>query len=149
MGFIRGLIAGVAVSAAAAAWYLSRSGQQARDQLQLERKLGEIGDEFDRRARDMQAQVSAQIADIQKRNGNGVAMPKTRSTPRPPPPPRPRRRSRPMPRTSSTTSSPRSPTPPDPRTRAQDGPVFGAGPSALRPTLPLATMWHGSLGSTG
>jgi gas vesicle protein len=73
MGFIRGLIAGVAVSAAAAAWYLSRSGQQARDQLQLERKLGEIGDEFDRRARDMQSQVSAQIADIQKRNGNGVA----------------------------------------------------------------------------
>ena len=72
MGFIRGLFAGVAVSAAAAAWYLSRSGQQARDQLQLERRLGEIGDEFDRRARDMQQQVTAQISEIQKKNGNGT-----------------------------------------------------------------------------
>ena len=81
MGFIRGLFAGVAVSAAAAAWYLSRSGQQARDQLQLERRLGEIGDEFDRRARDMQA--AGDRADRRDPEGTATAPATwtTRSTP--------------------------------------------------------------------
>jgi hypothetical protein len=71
MGFISGVITGLAVAAAGAAWYMSRSGAQARDQLQLERRLGEVGDELERRARDIQQQVNTQVAEIQRKNDNG------------------------------------------------------------------------------
>lgn len=71
MGFLAGVITGVTAAAAAAAWYMSRSGQDVRDQLQLERKLGELGDEVDRRSRDIQAQVNAQIAEMRSKDQNG------------------------------------------------------------------------------
>ena len=71
MGFLAGVVTGVLAAAAAAAWYMSRSGQDVRDQLQLERKLGELGDEVDRRSRDIQAQVNAQIAEIRAKDQNG------------------------------------------------------------------------------
>ncbi len=71
MGFLRGIIVGIAASAAAAAWYLSRSGSEARDQLQLERRLGDIGDQFERRARELQQQVNVQIAEMQGKAEQG------------------------------------------------------------------------------
>ena len=71
MGFISGVITGLAVAAAGAAWYMSRSGAQARDQLQLERRLGEVGDELERRAREIQQQVNTQVAEIQRKSENG------------------------------------------------------------------------------
>ena len=65
MGFFSGVVTGVALAAGAAAWYMSRSGQAARDQFQVERKLGDIGDELERRTRDIQASVNSQIAQMQ------------------------------------------------------------------------------------
>jgi gas vesicle protein len=74
MGYLAGVVTGVLAAAAAAAWYMSRSGQDVRDQLQLEKKLGELGDEVDRRSRDIQAQVNAQIAEMRKdQNGHDAA----------------------------------------------------------------------------
>jgi DNA anti-recombination protein RmuC len=72
MGFISGVVTGIAVAAAGAAWYMSRSGAQARDQLQLERRLGEVGDQLERRAREIQQQVNTQVAEIQRKNGEGA-----------------------------------------------------------------------------
>jgi hypothetical protein len=72
MGFISGVITGIAAAAAGAAWYMSRSGAQARDQLQLERRLGEVGDQLERRAREIQQQVNAQVAEMQRKNGEGA-----------------------------------------------------------------------------
>jgi hypothetical protein len=72
MGFLSGVITGVAVAAGAAAWYMSRSGSKVREQYQLEKRLGEIGDQMEARTRDIQAQVNAQLADIRtKADGNG------------------------------------------------------------------------------
>ena len=72
MGFLSGVITGVAVAAGAAAWYMSRSGSKVREQYQLEKRLGEIGDQMEARSRDIQAQVNAQIAEMRnKGTGNG------------------------------------------------------------------------------
>lgn len=64
MGFVSGVITGVAVSAAAAAWYMSRSGERYRDQYRVERRLGDIGDQLEARTRDIQASVNAQLSEM-------------------------------------------------------------------------------------
>jgi len=64
MGFVSGVITGVAVSAAAAAWYMSRSGQRYRDQYRVERRLGDIGDQLEARTRDIQTSVNAQLSEM-------------------------------------------------------------------------------------
>lgn len=63
MGFLRGVITGVAIAGAAAAWYMSRSGQQIREQYKIEHKLGELGDQIEARTREIQNQVNAQLAE--------------------------------------------------------------------------------------
>ena len=73
MGFITGVITGLAVAAGAAAWYMSRSGQSVRDQYQIEHRLGEIGDELERRSREVQSTVNAQIAAMQAKADEGTA----------------------------------------------------------------------------
>ena len=45
MGFIRGVIVGIAAAAGAAAWYMSRAGSRFRDRYRVDRRLGEFGDE--------------------------------------------------------------------------------------------------------
>ena len=64
MGFISGVITGIAVSAGAAAWYMSRSGQQFRDQYRVEARLGEMGDLLERRTREIQSTVNTQFAEM-------------------------------------------------------------------------------------
>lgn len=71
MGFVRGVITGVAVSAAAAAWYMSRSGERYRDQYRVERRLGDIGNELEARTRDIQASLNAQLSEM-RANGDSV-----------------------------------------------------------------------------
>lgn len=66
MGFFSGVLTGVAVSAAAAAWYMSRSGQRFRDQYGVEHRLGEIGDQLEARTREIQGQVNAQLAEMRR-----------------------------------------------------------------------------------
>ena len=68
MGFVRGVITGVAVAAGAAAWYLSRSGERFRDQYRLERRLGEVGDQLETRTREIQSSVNAQMAEMRSRS---------------------------------------------------------------------------------
>jgi hypothetical protein len=86
MGFIRGVITGIGIAAAAAAWYMSRAGQEFRDRYRVDRKLGDFGDEIEVRTRDVRAKVGpmvadvrsqaeAQIADIRSTGGNGSAAP--------------------------------------------------------------------------
>ena len=64
MGFIRGVITGVAVAAGAAAWYMSRAGSRFRDRYRVDRKLGPLGDEIEERTRDVRSKVTAQVADV-------------------------------------------------------------------------------------
>lgn len=64
MGFMSGVITGVAVAAGAAAWYMSRSGERFRDQYRVDRKLGEFGDQLEARTRDIRASATTQIADL-------------------------------------------------------------------------------------
>jgi hypothetical protein len=64
MGFIRGVITGVAVAAGAAAWYMSRAGSRFRDRYRVDRKLGQLGDEIEERTRDVRSKVTAQVADV-------------------------------------------------------------------------------------
>ena len=64
MGFMSGVITGVAVAAGAAAWYMSRSGERFRDQYRVDRKLGELGDQIEARTREIQSTVNAQIAEM-------------------------------------------------------------------------------------
>lgn len=67
MGFLGGVITGIAIAAAAAAWYMSRAGAEVREQYQFEQRLGEIGDQVDARAREIQGSVNAQIADVRSK----------------------------------------------------------------------------------
>jgi hypothetical protein len=69
MGFMSGVITGVALAAGAAAWYMSRSGERFRDQYRVDRKLGEIGDQLEARTREIQASVNAQIAEARANHG--------------------------------------------------------------------------------
>ena len=64
MGFFRGVIAGVAMAAGAAAWYMSRAGQEFRERYRVDRKLGEFGDEIEVRTRDVRAKVAPVVADV-------------------------------------------------------------------------------------
>ena len=64
MGFLRGVITGVAVAAGVAAWYMSRSGQQVREQYKFEQRLGELGDQLQARTADIQTTVNAQLAEM-------------------------------------------------------------------------------------
>jgi hypothetical protein len=67
MGFLSGVITGVAVAAGAAAWYMSRSGAKVREQYQFEQRLGEIGDQFEARTKDIQGTVNAQLAEMRSK----------------------------------------------------------------------------------
>jgi gas vesicle protein len=81
MGFLSGVITGVAVAAGAAAWYMSRSGERVREQYRVEQRLGEIGDQLESRTRDIQGTVNAQLAEMRSKgqdaatstNGHGAA----------------------------------------------------------------------------
>ncbi|MEX2183591.1 MAG: hypothetical protein WEC14_04045 [Chloroflexota bacterium] len=64
MGFVSGVITGVALAAGAAAWYMSRSGERFRDQYRVERRLGEVGDQLEARTREIQGSMNAQLAEI-------------------------------------------------------------------------------------
>jgi gas vesicle protein len=64
MGFFRGVIAGVAMAAGAAAWYMSRAGREFRERYRVDRKLGEFGDEIEVRTRDVRAKVGPVVADV-------------------------------------------------------------------------------------
>lgn len=68
MGFMSGVITGVALAAGAAAWYMSRSGERFRDQYRVDRKLGELGDQLEARTREIQGSVNAQIAEMRAKN---------------------------------------------------------------------------------
>lgn len=72
MGFVSGVITGVAVSAAAAAWYMSRSGERYRDQYRVERRLGDIGDQLEARTRDIQASVNAQLSEMRAKGDDSM-----------------------------------------------------------------------------
>jgi hypothetical protein len=69
MGFITGVITGMAIAAAGAAWYMSRSGQSFRDQYRLEDKLGQIGDRVGQSSKDLQQTVNAQISEMRSNGG--------------------------------------------------------------------------------
>ncbi|HYH93164.1 MAG TPA: hypothetical protein VD763_08400 [Candidatus Saccharimonadales bacterium] len=73
MGFFSGVLTGVAVAAGAAAWYMSRSGKNLRDQYHFEDRLGELGDQLERRSREIQSTVNAQIAAMQAKADEGTA----------------------------------------------------------------------------
>lgn len=64
MGFITGVITGVAAAAIAAAWYLSRSGERIRTQYRIEDRLAQLGDELETRTRDLQAVLNAQLGEL-------------------------------------------------------------------------------------
>ena len=64
MGFMSGVVTGVALAAGAAAWYMSRSGERFRDQYRVDRKLGELGDQIEARTREIQSSVNAQVAEM-------------------------------------------------------------------------------------
>ncbi len=87
MGFIRGVITGIGIAAAAAAWYMSRAGQDFRDRYRVDRKLGDFGDEIEVRTRDVRSKVAPMVADVRSQaeaqiaemrsgtGGNGSAAP--------------------------------------------------------------------------
>jgi hypothetical protein len=72
MGFIRGVITGVAVAAGAAAWYMSRAGSRFRDRYRVDRKLGQLGDEIEERTRDVRYKVTAQVNEARSQ-GTGAS----------------------------------------------------------------------------
>ena len=73
MGFLSGVVTGLALAAGAAVWYMSRSGERFRDQYQVDRKLGELGDELEVRTREIQSTVNAQIAEMRAKASDGAA----------------------------------------------------------------------------
>ena len=72
MGFMTGVITGIAVAAGAAAWYMSRSGSRFREQYHVEDRLAEFGDEMERRTRDLQSTVETQVAEIRNKQAGGL-----------------------------------------------------------------------------
>ena len=64
MGFISGVITGLGIAAAAAAWYMSRAGSEFREKYRVDRRLGEFGDEMELRTRDVRANVGAQVEQV-------------------------------------------------------------------------------------
>src|SRR5687767_3919458 len=73
MGFMSGVVTGVALAAGAAAWYMSRSGERFRDQYRVDRKLGEIGDQLELRTREIQSTVNAQLAEMRAKGSDAAA----------------------------------------------------------------------------
>jgi hypothetical protein len=73
MGFIRGVITGIGIAAAAAAWYMSRAGQDFRDRYRVDRKLGDLGDEIEVRTRDVRAKVGPVVADVRSQAETQIA----------------------------------------------------------------------------
>ena len=73
MGFLSGVVTGLALAAGAAVWYMSRSGERFRDQYQVDRKLGELGDELEVRTREIQSTVNAQIAEMRAKGSDAAA----------------------------------------------------------------------------
>ena len=73
MGFMTGIVTGVAMAAGAAAWYMSRSGERFRDQYRVDRKLGELGDQLESRTREIQSSVNAQMADLRSKSRSAAA----------------------------------------------------------------------------
>ena len=73
MGFMSGVITGVALAAGAAAWYMSRSGERFRDQYRVDRKLGELGDQLELRTREIQSTVNAQLAEVRAKGSDAAA----------------------------------------------------------------------------
>jgi hypothetical protein len=71
MGFIRGVIVGIAAAAGAAVWYMSRAGSQFRERYRIDRKLGEIGDEIEVRTRDVRSKVNDQVTEARSRAMGG------------------------------------------------------------------------------
>lgn len=72
MGFMSGVITGVALAAGAAAWYMSRSGERFRDQYRVDRKLGELGDQLEMRTREIQSTVNTQLADMRAKGSEAA-----------------------------------------------------------------------------
>lgn len=72
MGFMSGVITGVALAAGAAAWYMSRSGERFRDQYRVDRKLGELGDQLELRTREIQSTVNTQLAEMRARGSEAA-----------------------------------------------------------------------------
>jgi hypothetical protein len=68
MGFLSGMVTGLAVAAGAAAWYMSRSGERFRDQYRVEQRLGEIGDQLEARTREIQGTVNTQLAEMRAKS---------------------------------------------------------------------------------
>ena len=77
MGFIRGVITGVAVATGAAAWYMSKAGERFRNQYRVDRKLGDLGDEIDERTREVRARAGAQVAEL-RAQADAVSSPRGR-----------------------------------------------------------------------
>ena len=73
MGFIRGVIAGIAVAVGAAAWYMSRAGAAFRNRTRVDQRLGELGDEVELRTRDMRAQMGEQMAGMRTQMNDQMA----------------------------------------------------------------------------
>ena len=73
MGFIRGVITGVAVAVGAAAWYMSRAGAAFRNRTRVDQRLGELGDEVELRTRDMRAQMGEQVAGVRAQMNDQMA----------------------------------------------------------------------------
>src|SRR4029450_2767165 len=73
VGFIRGVSTGIGIAAAAAAWYMSRAGQEFRDRYRVDRKLGDFGDEIEVRTRDVRAKVGPMVADVRSQAEAQVA----------------------------------------------------------------------------
>ncbi len=77
MGFMSGVITGVALAAGAAAWYMSRSGERFREQYRVDRKLGELGDQIEARTREIQSTVNAQIAEMRVQDDDATSVAST------------------------------------------------------------------------
>ena len=73
MGFMSGVIVGVALAAGAAAWYMSRAGSEFRDRYRVDRRLGDFGDEIEVRTRDVRAKVGPMVADVRSQAEAQVA----------------------------------------------------------------------------
>ena len=73
MGFIRGVIAGIAVAVGAAAWYMSRAGAAFRSRTRVDQRLGELGDEVELRTRDMRSQMGEQMAGMRTQMNDQMA----------------------------------------------------------------------------
>ena len=64
MGFLTGVITGIAGAVLAAAWYLSRSGHPFRQRYRVEERLARLGDELDVRSRDIRIALDRQLGEL-------------------------------------------------------------------------------------